>query len=135
MVYGKYDPTFLPELTQQMLAALRRNGAETRTLFERATQTDHTYLVEVRTVARAGSAPNEYATVSILHGVVDDAGGTVTTQSELAHENVSSGLADVHVRLHSGTGLFGVECQGDANGATLEWRAVVKVLGVDDIVS
>jgi len=32
MVYGKYDPTFLPELTHQMLRALRRNGAETRTL-------------------------------------------------------------------------------------------------------
>ena len=32
MVYGKYDPTFLPELTQEMLTALRENGAETRTL-------------------------------------------------------------------------------------------------------
>ncbi len=32
MVYGKYDPTFLPEFTQEMLWALRRNGAETRTL-------------------------------------------------------------------------------------------------------
>jgi len=32
MVHGKYDPTFLPELTHQMLRALRRNGAETRTL-------------------------------------------------------------------------------------------------------
>jgi len=32
MVYGKYDPTFLPELTHQMLKALKRNGAETRTL-------------------------------------------------------------------------------------------------------
>jgi hypothetical protein len=32
MVYGKYDPTFLPELTQEMLRALRENGAETRTL-------------------------------------------------------------------------------------------------------
>ena len=32
MVYGKYDPTFLPELTEQMLTALRRNGAEPRTL-------------------------------------------------------------------------------------------------------
>ena len=32
MVYGKYDPTFLPELTEQMLSALRRNGAEPRTL-------------------------------------------------------------------------------------------------------
>jgi hypothetical protein len=32
MVYGKYDPTFLPELTDEMLTALRRNGAEPRTL-------------------------------------------------------------------------------------------------------
>ena len=32
MVYGKYDPTFLPELTEQMLGALRRHGAEPRTL-------------------------------------------------------------------------------------------------------
>jgi hypothetical protein len=32
MVYGKYDPTFLPELTHQMLNALRSNGAEPRTL-------------------------------------------------------------------------------------------------------
>lgn len=32
MVYGKYDPTFLPELTHEMLGALRKNGAETRTL-------------------------------------------------------------------------------------------------------
>lgn len=32
MVYGKYDPTFLPELTEQMLKALRRHGAEPRTL-------------------------------------------------------------------------------------------------------
>ena len=32
MVYGKYDPTFLPELTNEMLRALRENGAETRTL-------------------------------------------------------------------------------------------------------
>jgi hypothetical protein len=32
MVYGKYDPTFLPELTQEMLGALRKSGAETRTL-------------------------------------------------------------------------------------------------------
>ena len=32
MVYGKYDPTFPPELTQQMLATLRRNGANPRTL-------------------------------------------------------------------------------------------------------
>jgi prolyl oligopeptidase family protein len=32
MVYGKYDPTFIPELTHQMLAALRRHGANLRTL-------------------------------------------------------------------------------------------------------
>jgi hypothetical protein len=32
MVYGKYDPTFLPGLTEEMLSALRRNGAEPRTL-------------------------------------------------------------------------------------------------------
>ena len=32
MVYGKYDPTFLPQLTEEMLRALRRNGAEPRTL-------------------------------------------------------------------------------------------------------
>jgi hypothetical protein len=32
MVYGKYDPTFLPELTQEMLSALRRHGAAPRTL-------------------------------------------------------------------------------------------------------
>jgi len=32
LVYGKYDPTFLPELTQQMLEALRQHGAEPRTL-------------------------------------------------------------------------------------------------------
>jgi hypothetical protein len=32
MVYGKYDPTFLPELTHQMLDALRRNGGNPRTL-------------------------------------------------------------------------------------------------------
>ena len=32
MVYGKYDPTFLPELTEQMLAALCRHGAAPRTL-------------------------------------------------------------------------------------------------------
>jgi hypothetical protein len=32
MVYGKYDPTFLPELTTQMLTALRRHGAHPRTL-------------------------------------------------------------------------------------------------------
>jgi hypothetical protein len=28
MVYGKYDPTFVPELTAQMLAALRRHGGQ-----------------------------------------------------------------------------------------------------------
>ena len=32
MVYGKYDPTFLPKLTEQMLAALCRHGAAPRTL-------------------------------------------------------------------------------------------------------
>ncbi len=32
MVYGKYDPTFLPELTKEMLLALRKHGAEPRTL-------------------------------------------------------------------------------------------------------
>jgi hypothetical protein len=32
MVYGKYDPTFLPELTHKMLAALRKHGAHPRTL-------------------------------------------------------------------------------------------------------
>jgi len=32
MVYGKYDPTFLPELTVQMLRSLRAHGAEPRTL-------------------------------------------------------------------------------------------------------
>ncbi len=32
MVYGKYDPTMLPELTEQMLASLRRHGARPRTL-------------------------------------------------------------------------------------------------------
>ena len=32
MVYGKYDPTFLPELTHEMLAALRKNGAHPRTM-------------------------------------------------------------------------------------------------------
>jgi hypothetical protein len=32
MVYGKYDPTFVPHLTREMLAALRRNGAKPRTL-------------------------------------------------------------------------------------------------------
>lgn len=32
MVYGKYDPTFLPELTEQMLSALRRHNAHPRTL-------------------------------------------------------------------------------------------------------
>jgi hypothetical protein len=32
MVYGSYDPTFLPELTHEMLSSLRRHGAEPRTL-------------------------------------------------------------------------------------------------------
>jgi Prolyl oligopeptidase family len=32
LVYGKYDPTMLPELTQQMLDSLRRHGANPRTL-------------------------------------------------------------------------------------------------------
>src|SRR5262249_20507315 len=32
MVYGKYDPTFVPHLTKEMLAALRRNGANPCTL-------------------------------------------------------------------------------------------------------
>lgn len=32
MVYGKYDPTFLPELTEQMLGALHTHGANPRTL-------------------------------------------------------------------------------------------------------
>jgi dienelactone hydrolase len=32
MVYGKYDPTMLPELTRQMLDSLRRHGADPRTL-------------------------------------------------------------------------------------------------------
>src|SRR5579859_11543 len=32
MVYGKYDPTFLPALTEQMLAALRRYKPHPRTL-------------------------------------------------------------------------------------------------------
>jgi hypothetical protein len=32
MVYGKYDPTMLPELTEQMLASLRRHGGHPRTL-------------------------------------------------------------------------------------------------------
>jgi Prolyl oligopeptidase family len=32
LVYGKYDPTMLPELSRQMLAALRRNGARPRSL-------------------------------------------------------------------------------------------------------
>jgi hypothetical protein len=32
MVYGKYDPTFLPPLTAQMLDALRRNGASPKTV-------------------------------------------------------------------------------------------------------
>lgn len=32
MVYGKYDPTMLPELTRQMLDSLRRHGSDPRTL-------------------------------------------------------------------------------------------------------
>jgi len=32
MVYGKYDPTFLPELTAQMLDALHKHGANPKTL-------------------------------------------------------------------------------------------------------
>ena len=32
MVYGQYDPTFVPELTAEMLAALRAHGCEPRTL-------------------------------------------------------------------------------------------------------
>jgi hypothetical protein len=32
MVYGKYDPTFLPELTEEMLDALHEHGANPRTL-------------------------------------------------------------------------------------------------------
>jgi hypothetical protein len=32
MVYGKYDPTFLPELTAEMLGALRTHGCDPRTL-------------------------------------------------------------------------------------------------------
>ena len=32
MVYGKYDPTMLPELTRQMLDSLRRHGAAPQTL-------------------------------------------------------------------------------------------------------
>jgi hypothetical protein len=32
MVYGKYDPTFLPELTEQMLRALRQYGADPITM-------------------------------------------------------------------------------------------------------
>jgi len=32
MVYGKYDPTFLPELTHQMLDSLRKHGADPATL-------------------------------------------------------------------------------------------------------
>jgi hypothetical protein len=32
LVYGRYDPTMLPELTRQMLDALRRHGANPRTL-------------------------------------------------------------------------------------------------------
>jgi len=32
MVYGLYDPTFLPSLTKQMLGALAQNGAKPKTL-------------------------------------------------------------------------------------------------------
>ena len=32
MVYGKYDPTFLPGLTEQMLDSLRRHGATPKTV-------------------------------------------------------------------------------------------------------
>ncbi len=32
MVYGKYDPTFTPELTNEMLSALRGHGSDPRTL-------------------------------------------------------------------------------------------------------
>jgi hypothetical protein len=32
LVYGRYDPTMLPELTRQMLDSLRRHGANPRTL-------------------------------------------------------------------------------------------------------
>lgn len=32
MVYGKYDPTFLPELTHEMLDSLRRHGAKPKVL-------------------------------------------------------------------------------------------------------
>jgi hypothetical protein len=32
LVYGKYDPTMLPELTRQMLDSLHRHGAKPRTL-------------------------------------------------------------------------------------------------------
>ncbi len=32
MVYGKYDPTFLPALTEQMLDSLRRHGAAPKTV-------------------------------------------------------------------------------------------------------
>ena len=32
MVHGKYDPTFLPALTEQMLDALRRHGAAPKTV-------------------------------------------------------------------------------------------------------
>jgi hypothetical protein len=32
MVYGKYDPTFLPELTEQMLDALNKHGANPKTM-------------------------------------------------------------------------------------------------------
>jgi len=31
LVYGKYDPTMLPELTRNMLDSLRRHGADPRT--------------------------------------------------------------------------------------------------------
>ncbi len=32
MIYGKYDPTFVPELTAEMLGSLRMHGCEPRTL-------------------------------------------------------------------------------------------------------
>src|SRR6266446_752853 len=32
LIYGKYDPTMLPELTRQMLHSLRRHSADPRTL-------------------------------------------------------------------------------------------------------
>ncbi len=32
LIYGKYDPTMLPELTRQMLGSLRHHGADPRTL-------------------------------------------------------------------------------------------------------